>query len=74
MQGLLDMTSGKVDMHDEDAIPDPITYHDENTLNKVRKVLGKYICGHQAITGCISELQNAGIYFRERVPDAERQG
>lgn len=66
--------SGKVGMHDEDAIPDPITHHDEDTLFKVRKVLGNYVCGHQAITDCIHELQNAGIYFRERVPDAERQG
>ncbi|HEY0770953.1 MAG TPA: hypothetical protein VGD31_11535, partial [Sphingobacteriaceae bacterium] len=44
-----------------------------DTLFKVRKVLGQYICGKQAITDCISELQNAGIYFRERVPEHQFQ-
>jgi hypothetical protein len=55
------------------ASSDHITYHDENTIFKVRKVLGKYVCGKQAITDCILELQNEGIYFRERDEEAMKE-
>lgn len=41
------------------------TTHSEETLMKVRRALGRTLDSQQ-VTDCISEMQNAGILFRER--------
>lgn len=51
-------------------MPTDTTYHDEETLEKVRNamtgsVVGLSLEGAQAL---ISDMQNAGILFRERDP------
>ncbi len=51
----------KSDMIDE-------TYHDEDTLLKVYEVLDQWITPKLA-QNIINDLQNAGILFRERLPD-----
>lgn len=43
------------------------TYYDDKTLEKVKKVLEKYLdCGTQVID-VVTDLQNEGILFRERI-------
>lgn len=41
-------------------------YHDEETLNKVRKIIAKYVGYHDVVLSIINDLQNTGILFRER--------
>jgi hypothetical protein len=57
----------------EDGIVD-ITRHSEDTLSKVHAALFKCgITGVHQRTDLISEMQNAGILFRERAPEYEMQ-
>lgn len=50
-------------------------FYDDETLVKVRKVISDYITNEhdvmdeQDVTDLIGALQNAGILFRERIPD-----
>ena len=47
--------------------PQPeVLYHDEETLNKVMRALLRKHYDYDDATLIISELQNAGILFRER--------
>lgn len=47
---------------------DNITHHDENTLQKVyQALLDAGIYGQQAVDA-VSNMQNRGIYFREKKP------
>lgn len=41
-------------------------YYDDKTLDKVRTALREHGMGHTLITSAISDMQNAGILFRER--------
>lgn len=45
------------------------TWHDENTLFKVLDAIEEYGYTRDSAMGIIQGLQNAGILFRERVPD-----
>lgn len=47
---------------------DQITYHDEDTLTKVYTVLQSKGLTGQQILNAIGEMQNLGLYFRERQP------
>lgn len=47
-------------------------HHDENTLNKVRKALMEHGLSSDLMTSAITDMQNAGILFRERPPTEER--
>lgn len=47
--------------------PQPeVLYHDEDTLNKVQRALLRKHFEYDDATLIISEIQNAGILFRER--------
>lgn len=55
---------------DEDDLEQ--TYHDDNTMRKVRVAVGRAVLVHtdanaDLVTDIINEIQNAGILFRERV-------
>lgn len=44
-------------------------YHDEDTLHKVHRALRNAGLDIEQIEICVLEMQNAGILFRERMPD-----
>jgi hypothetical protein len=46
-------------------------YYDDKTLEKVTNVLRSHGLSSQLVTDLISDLQNAGILFRERRPSRE---
>jgi hypothetical protein len=53
-----------------EVLIDEITYHDEDTLTKVNEALKAVGLKKQQRQDAISLMQNAGIYFRERRPNA----
>lgn len=50
---------------------DQITYHGEETLGKVYTVLKNMGLDDQQTIDAVNEMQNAGIYFRERQPHGD---
>ena len=57
---------GKTHVLNQTIVSDE-TRHDEQTLEKVRKVLWEYDPNGDRVAAIISALQNEGILFRERV-------
>lgn len=45
------------------------TWHDDQTLVRVMTALEDYGYNKESVSGIIDTLQNAGILFRERVPE-----
>lgn len=65
------LTSNK--LNEEIEIEEEVLYHDENTLSRVREAIKEALApygmggeGDTSVTDIINELQNAGIFFRER--------
>lgn len=46
-----------------------ITHHDENTMQKVYDALRAAGLKKQQCLNAVTQMQNAGIYFRERQPE-----
>lgn len=50
-------------------MPKDEVYYDDKTLDKVRKVLENYVAFEKDVTDVITDLQNVGILFRERIKE-----